>query len=177
MKRRPRRNHTPAFKDITHPDDRDRDRELLRHMVAGELAVFDVENRFIRKDGNVVWARVTANVIRDGSGRPLRNTAVILDINARKQAEQALQASKARLQLAMNAAQLGWWQYDPRHRVFSGDTRSKEISMLPLTRRRSRRSRSGCIRTTRKGFGRLARRRSLCDSCRALQSAYVGGVQ
>jgi len=127
MKRRPRRNHTPAFKDITHPDDRDRDRELLRHMVAGELAVFDVENRFIRKDGNVVWARVTANVIRDGSGRPLRNTAVILDINARKQAEQALQASKARLQLAMNAAQLGWWQYDSRHRVFSGDTRSKEI--------------------------------------------------
>jgi PAS domain S-box-containing protein len=37
--------------DITHPDDRDRDRELLRRMVAGELAVFDMEKRYIRKDG------------------------------------------------------------------------------------------------------------------------------
>jgi PAS domain S-box-containing protein len=27
----------------------------------------------------------------------------------------------------MDAAQLGWWQYDPRHRMLSGDTRSKEI--------------------------------------------------
>jgi PAS domain-containing protein len=63
---------------------------------------------------------VTANIIRDESGRPLRDTAVILDINARKQAEQALQASKDRLQLALNAAQLGSYQYDPLHCVFSG---------------------------------------------------------
>jgi PAS domain S-box-containing protein len=45
----------------------------------------------------------------------------------RKRAGQALQASKDRLQLAMDAAQLGWWQYEPLHRVVSWDTRSKEI--------------------------------------------------
>jgi PAS domain-containing protein len=38
-----------------------------------------------------------------------------------------LYASKARLQVAIDAAQLGSWQYDPRHRVVSGDTRFKEI--------------------------------------------------
>ena len=31
------------------------------------------------------------------------------------------------LQRALNAAQLGSWQYDPFRRVFSWDTRSKEI--------------------------------------------------
>ena len=113
--------------DITHPDERDRDREPLRRLVAGESDVFDVEKRYIRKDGNAVWARVTVNVIRDGSGRPLRNTAVIQDINARKQAEQALLASNDRLQIALDAAQLGSWQYDPFRRVFSGDTRCQEI--------------------------------------------------
>jgi PAS domain S-box-containing protein len=113
--------------EITHPEDRERDRELCRRLMAGESAGFDVEKRYIRKDGNPVWARVTVNVVRDAVGRPLRNTAVILDLNARKQAEQALQASKDRLQLAMDAARLGWWQYDPLHGVFSGDTRSKEI--------------------------------------------------
>jgi PAS domain S-box-containing protein len=113
--------------DITHPDDCERNRELFRDLVAGGSAVFDVEKRYIRKDGNVVWARVTANVIRDEAGQPLRHTAVILDINARKQAEQALQASKDRLQLSLNAAQLGSWQYDPLHRMFSGDMRAKEL--------------------------------------------------
>jgi PAS domain S-box-containing protein len=113
--------------DITHPDDRDRGRELLRRLVAGQSAVFDVENRYIRKDGKAVWARTTVNVIRNGLGRPLRNTGVIQDLNARKQAEQDLETSKARLQLALNAAQLGWWQYDPLSRVVSGDTRTQEI--------------------------------------------------
>jgi len=94
---------------------------------AGESTVFDVEKRYIRKDGKEVWARTTVNVIRDGFGRPLRHTAVIQDLTARKQAEHDLYASKARLQLALDAAQLGWWEYDPVRRVFSGDTRAQEV--------------------------------------------------
>jgi hypothetical protein len=38
----------------------------------------------------------------------------------RGQDQQALQASKDRLQAALNAARLGSWRYDPRHRVFLG---------------------------------------------------------
>ena len=106
--------------DITHPDDRDDSRELARRLDAGASDVFDVEKRYVRKDGTVVWVRTTVNAIRDEFGRPLRHTAVIQDLSARKQAEQALEASKARLQLALNASRLGWWQYDPVHRVVSG---------------------------------------------------------
>jgi PAS domain S-box-containing protein len=113
--------------DTTHPDDRHRAQELLRRMIDGESADLDLEKRSLRKDGSAVWTRVTVNVIRDASGRPLRNIAVIQNIDARKEAEQALQASRTRLQLALDAAQLGWWQYDPRRRVLSGDTRCKEI--------------------------------------------------
>jgi PAS domain S-box-containing protein len=113
--------------EITHPEDRDHSREVGRRLDTGESDVFDIEKRYVRKDGNAVWARATVNVVRDAFGRPLRNTAVIQDLNARKQAEQALQASKDRLQLAMHAARLGSWQYDPLRRVFSGDTRSREI--------------------------------------------------
>jgi PAS domain S-box-containing protein len=113
--------------DITHPDERAPNREQFRRLLAGERDVFDVEKRYIRKDGKAVWARVTANVIRDKSGRPLRSMAVIQDLTARKQAEQALLASKARLQLALDAAQLGWWRYDPVRRASSGDKRANEI--------------------------------------------------
>jgi PAS domain S-box-containing protein len=45
----------------------------------------------------------------------------------RQAAEDLLRNSKDRLQLALNAAQLGWWQYDPLHRVISGDARCQEI--------------------------------------------------
>ena len=74
--------------DITYPDDCDYVRESCRRLDAGELAVFDTENRYLRKDGGVVWARTTVNVIRDESGRPLRNTAVILDVTERKAREE-----------------------------------------------------------------------------------------
>ena len=77
--------------DVTHPDDRDHAYELLRRMIAGESAVSELEKRCIRKDGNTVWARVTANVVRDGLGRPLRNIAVILDITEHKEREEKVQ--------------------------------------------------------------------------------------
>jgi PAS domain S-box-containing protein len=113
--------------DITHPDDRDESRELAQRLDAGESDVFDVEKRYVRKDGTVVWVRTTVNAIRDEFGRPLRHTVVAQDLSARKVAEQALEASNARLQLALNATRLGWWQYDPRRRVILVDTRLKEI--------------------------------------------------
>jgi PAS domain S-box-containing protein len=74
--------------DITHPDDRDLSRELGRRLVAGESDVFDVEKRYVRKDGKLVWARTTVNLIRDASGRPWLNTAVVQDITARKEREE-----------------------------------------------------------------------------------------
>jgi PAS domain S-box-containing protein len=117
--------------DITYPEERDRDREPVRRMISGESPGFDVEKRYIRKDGIPVWAHTTVNLIRDKSGRPVRNFAVIQDINERKRAEHALRASKQRLQLALDATQLGWWQYDPLLRVISGDARSQEIFNAP----------------------------------------------
>jgi PAS domain S-box-containing protein len=117
--------------DITHPEERERDREPVRRMISGESPGFDVEKRYIRKDGTPVWAHTTVNLIRDKSGYPVRNFAVIQDINERKRAERALRTSKERLQLALDATQLGWWQYDPLRRVISGDTRSREIFNAP----------------------------------------------
>jgi K+-sensing histidine kinase KdpD len=45
----------------------------------------------------------------------------------RERAERVLRESKERLQLALDTAQIGWWQYDPRRRVASGDARFKQI--------------------------------------------------
>jgi PAS domain S-box-containing protein len=52
----------------------------------------------------------------------LRRTAA-----KRRAAEDSLRASNERLQLAINAALMGWWQYEPRHRIVSWDMRAREI--------------------------------------------------
>jgi PAS domain S-box-containing protein len=49
----------------------------------------------------------------------------------RELAAHALQASKDCLQSALDAARLGSWRYDARHRVFSWDARSKDIFGVP----------------------------------------------
>jgi PAS domain S-box-containing protein len=54
--------------------------------------------------------------------------AELREAAARRQAaEDLLRDSKDRLQLALNAARLGWWQYDPGRCIVSWDMRSKEI--------------------------------------------------
>jgi PAS domain S-box-containing protein len=63
---------------------------------------------------------------------PLASFCVILITRMRlaverEQARKALQASKDRLQLALDAADLGWWRYDPLRRMILVDTRLKEI--------------------------------------------------
>ena len=104
--------------DITHPDDRDRDRDGIRRLVSGELPAFDVEKRYVRKDGGVIWGRATVNVIRDDQGRPLRNTAVIQDITTRRQSEEALREREALLSAATGNAAVGLAMLD-RHRLYT----------------------------------------------------------
>jgi PAS domain S-box-containing protein len=59
---------------------------------------------------------------------PLASYVVLLISRMRFAIErEQVQASKDRLQLSLDAAQLGWWRYDPRRRVVSADTRGKEI--------------------------------------------------
>jgi PAS domain S-box-containing protein len=72
-----------------HPDDRVDSDPALSDYMAGRSAAYHAERRYVRKDGQIVWAEVTAALIRDADGKPLRSAAVINDISERKQAEKA----------------------------------------------------------------------------------------
>jgi PAS domain S-box-containing protein len=85
------------FAELTHPDDRERELALFYQLVRGELPELVIEKRMIRKDRAEVWVRITASLIRDDEGRPLRSVAIGEDVTLRKQAEQALLESHALL--------------------------------------------------------------------------------
>jgi len=62
----------------------------LQQMAGGAASIATWEKRNIRKDGSVIWVRISDTLQRDTEGRPLYCIAVVEDINARKQAEELL---------------------------------------------------------------------------------------
>ncbi|VTR91563.1 diguanylate cyclase : Multi-sensor hybrid histidine kinase OS=Geitlerinema sp. PCC 7407 GN=GEI7407_2018 PE=4 SV=1: Response_reg: PAS_3: PAS_9: HisKA: HATPase_c [Gemmata massiliana] len=76
--------------DVSHPDERDASDERFGALVRGDIPQYAVEKRYVRKDGSVLWGRVTATVVRTPNGTPVRVCAIVEDITARKCAEAAL---------------------------------------------------------------------------------------
>jgi PAS domain S-box-containing protein len=118
---------TRSFQDITHPDDLAADLAEVKDMLDGKIDSYGMDKRYVRKDGLIVWTRLTVGGVRKSEGSIDYFVSVVEDISARKQAEQELQASKDRLQLALDAARLGAFQYNRVRRVLSWDRRFKEI--------------------------------------------------
>jgi len=84
-----------GFREITHPDDPHRDPEQKRALLAGEIAQFTVEQRYVRADGSTLCGNLTASLVRDETGAPSYFIAVIGDISARRRAEDALREREA----------------------------------------------------------------------------------
>jgi PAS domain S-box-containing protein len=93
-----------TFLDITHPEDRDRDAGNFREALEGPQGSWETEKRYLRKDGETVWVHVSGTITRDANGRPYRSSAGILDITARKHAEEALVESESRFRLLSETA-------------------------------------------------------------------------
>jgi PAS domain S-box-containing protein len=75
-----------GFPAITYPEDLEPDFELMHALLAGEIETFTMEKRYVRKDGGVVWARLTASLARCSDGSPDYFISVIEDITAQKEA-------------------------------------------------------------------------------------------
>jgi diguanylate cyclase (GGDEF)-like protein/PAS domain S-box-containing protein len=83
------------YVEQVHPDDRERMWAAVNAADA-TTAPIDVEYRYIRKDGAVIWLWSISHVIRDAGGKPVYRQVLLLDITARKLAEHALREAEER---------------------------------------------------------------------------------
>jgi diguanylate cyclase (GGDEF)-like protein/PAS domain S-box-containing protein len=79
-----------TFADITYPDDIDKNLELFAELLAGKRDSYQLEKRYVHRDGHVIWGMLHAGVIRDEHGGVLTIVGQIDDITARKQAEEQI---------------------------------------------------------------------------------------
>ena len=108
-------------KDVTHPDDFEAGWRQCQRLIRGEIKSFDLEKRYIHRDGHIVWAYLNCSMVTDSKGNPVCFLGYIRDITDRKQAEQALRESEQalrdseeRLRLALKSGRMGVWDWDRR---------------------------------------------------------------
>ncbi|MGH8875675.1 MAG: PAS domain S-box protein, partial [Acidimicrobiia bacterium] len=77
--------------DLTHPDDRQRNLALFDAVRSGESEAYEIEKRYLRKDGAAVWVLVRASAIRSVNGSLLHQIGQVVDISAQKRAAEALE--------------------------------------------------------------------------------------
>jgi PAS domain S-box-containing protein len=116
-----------SFQDITHPDDLANSVEFARKLIADEIQTNSFEKRYYTKQGKVVWGFVSISIVRDVQRNPLYLVAQIQDISDRKQTEIQLQNLSARLELAIQSAQMGIWEWDVIHNNLVWDARMCEL--------------------------------------------------
>ncbi len=78
---------TQRFSDITHPDDVSTNVAFFQELLAGERENYQMEKRYLRKDGGMLWAQLTVSAMRADDGKPEAIVAVVEDIGARKRVE------------------------------------------------------------------------------------------
>ena len=120
-----------SIRDLCTPEDRETgvpERELAE---AAERGRAGTERWVVRKDGSRFWASVSLTVVHDRHGGLLGFSQRLRDLSRSRDMEQQLRRQQEALELALEAAGLGTWEYDPGTGEMRWDERAKALFGLP----------------------------------------------
>jgi PAS domain S-box-containing protein len=84
--------------DVTHPDDVAAGRELVARLASGEIPLYTREKRYVAKNGQIVWARLTGATVRDERGEPAYYMGMVENITERHCAQAELERYREHLE-------------------------------------------------------------------------------
>ncbi len=95
---------TRNYMDLVHPEDRKGVEESIDRILRGRQDHFLAEHRILRADGTARWLEGRGRIDRDEFGRAQRVRGTVVDVTARKEADQALRDSEERLRRISEAS-------------------------------------------------------------------------
>lgn len=114
-----------SWYEITHPEDLERDLHNAHLLWNGQIKIYTTEKRYFRKDGAVIWVRLTGSLYRDHKGEPAYFITTVEDISDRKQAEETIKKAKDELELRV------------KKRTFELEEANEELRNQILERKRA----------------------------------------
>ncbi|MDR6969317.1 PAS domain S-box-containing protein [Flavobacterium arsenatis] len=100
------------YKEITHPDDLSHTMSSLQKLISGEISKIVAEKRYIKKNGEVVWGRVTVSPLWSQGETPKTVISVVEDITATKKAEEAIKKSEEEYRSLFDDSPIALWEED-----------------------------------------------------------------
>ena len=82
------------FLNFTHPEDRERNLVLRQNLGRDSKHTFEMEKRYLRKDGQWIWVDLKVTQVRDASGQDIYTIGQHVNITERKRVEEALRESE-----------------------------------------------------------------------------------
>ena len=101
-----------SFGDVTHPDDLSASKEWVDTLLAGGETTMDLEKRYIRKSGQVVWGIVRSFLLRGAEGNPLFFITHVQDITERRRSEEAILAERNFANAVLNSLPGIFYMFD-----------------------------------------------------------------
>jgi len=83
-----------TFLDVTHEDYIESSRVLVSELINGKRKQFQIEKRYLRKDGRVIWGSTNVSLVPGSQTMPRFLMGLVEDITKRKEAEEALRNSE-----------------------------------------------------------------------------------
>ena len=77
-----------SFRDITHPDDLGANVKLADKLFKREIPLYQLQKRYVRKNGEIIWIKLTASVIYDQRGEALHGLGMIENITEVKRTQE-----------------------------------------------------------------------------------------
>ncbi len=100
-----------TWAEMTYFDDLQMDLNLFNRMLDGEFDEYEMDKRYVAKDGSIVYTHLTVACQRVNNQVQLV-IAGLLDITSQKQAESAMSKSQEQLALVLDSSELGLWDWD-----------------------------------------------------------------
>jgi PAS domain S-box-containing protein/putative nucleotidyltransferase with HDIG domain len=90
-----------SWAQVTHPDDLPRNFAYANRLLSGEIDGYTFDKRFIRKDGKIIYATISAKCVRGPDGSIDYIVSLMQDITKRKKAEEKVASTLRNLRKAM----------------------------------------------------------------------------
>jgi PAS domain S-box-containing protein len=123
---------TKTIRDLTDPADIEDNLAQGRSVLAGEIATFTSEKRYVRKSGEVIWCALTVSLQSDQSGAPEYFISIVRDVSVRRRAQAELQERLREIEALYDNAPVGLTVLDSDRRFLRMNQALAEMNGLPL---------------------------------------------